>query len=77
MTGNVWYALQRSENGKYYAHAWKLGRHINLASFVKDFPNLVSMNACNTMKEAKEIANAWNEQFKANGTYMFADVPKF
>lgn len=75
MTGNVWYVLQRSENGKHYAHAFKLRRSENLASFVKDYPNIMTMNACNTMEEAKWLASAWNEQFKANGTYLYENGP--
>ena len=56
MKNYVWYVLTRAVDGKYYSHAFRIRGTINLASFVRDFPNLVSMNPCETMKRAKEIA---------------------
>lgn len=73
MDNYVWYVLIRTENGKHYAHAFRLRQNQNIASFVHDYPNITHMNACPTMKYAKEIAQAWNESFKKNGTYMFDD----
>ena len=77
MDGYVWYVISRKNKDGMYAYAQPIGRYINIASFVKDFPDIETMNACNTKKRAKEIAQAWNEQYKANGTYMFADGSKF
>ena len=74
MSNYVWYVLDRCVDGKHYAHAFRIRGTINLASFVRDFPDLLSMNPCDTKKRAMEIAQAWNEQYKANGTYMFGDV---
>jgi len=70
----VWYVLSRCIDGKRYAHAFRLRMNQNIASFVKDYPDIEWMNACETMKLAKEIAQAWNDSFKANGTYMFGNV---
>lgn len=70
----VWYVLTRCVDGKYYSHAFRIRSNIDLASFVRGFPDLQTMNPCDTMKRAKEIAKAWNEQYKANGTYMFGNV---
>ena len=74
MNNYVWYVLTRSVGGKYYSHAFRIRSNVNLAAFVRDFPDLATMNPCDTMKKAKEIAKAWNEQYKANGTYMFGNV---
>ena len=32
---------------------------------------LVTANVCNSRKEAEEIARAWNETYKKNGTYCY------
>ena len=77
MDGYVWYVISRKNESGMYAFAHRIPMNNNIASFVKDFPNIEWMNACPTKKRACEIAEAWNEQFKANGTYMFADEPNF
>lgn len=77
MDGYVWCVLCIKNEDGMYAYAQRIPMNHNLASFVKDFPDLEYMNSCTTMKKAKETAQAWNDSFKANGTYMFADGPKF
>ena len=72
MDNYVWYVLIRTVNGKQYANAVRLRQNQNIVSFVQDYPNITHLNACSTMKYAKEIAELWNESFKANGTYMFS-----
>ena len=36
--------------------------------------NILQMHAniCSTKKRAREIADAWNEGYKKNGTYLFS-----
>ena len=74
MEGFVWYAITCTENGKYYAYAWHMPRCQNIASFVRDFPTIATMNACETKKYAFWIVEQWNKQFKENGTFMFDHV---
>lgn len=71
-----YYAIDEvDENGNRYAHARKLGEGTNLVKFCKDYPNIDIMKLCRTKKEAFEIVKAWNEVYKANGCYMFANAP--
>lgn len=43
----------------------------NLVSLLDSIGGLVTANVCNSRKEADEIARAWNETFKKNGTYFY------
>lgn len=42
----------------------------NLVSLLDSIGGLVTANVCNSRKEAEEIARAWNETYKNNGTYF-------
>ena len=42
----------------------------NLVSLLDSIGGLVTANVCNSRKEAEEIARAWNETYKKNGTYF-------
>ena len=43
----------------------------DLVSFLDSIGGLVTANVCNSRKEAEEIARAWNETYKKNGTYFY------
>ena len=73
----TWYVIDnKDENGKMYAHAWRIHNCNNLLSAFKQFPQAVAINACETKKTAKAIADDWNKCHKRNGNYMF-DYPTF
>ena len=74
MNKNVFMVVSVSENGKNYAYALRFGACNNLVSVLSHIANLVSANVCDTWAAAKEIANAWNEAYKANGTYLFGAI---
>jgi hypothetical protein len=74
MNKNVFMVVSVSENGKNYAYALRFGSNNNLVSVLSSIANLVSANVCDTWTAAKEIANAWNEAYKANGTYLFGAI---
>ena len=69
----VWYAIIETKDGKHYAHAFRLCMNQNLASFIKGHPDITAMNACPSMKYAKEIVQVWNESFAMQGTHMFGE----
>ena len=71
MNKNVFMVVSVSENGKNYAYALRFGANNNLVSVLSRIANLASANICDTWTAAKEIASAWNETYKANGTYLF------
>ena len=43
----------------------------DLVSLLDSIGGLVTANVCNSRKEAEEIARAWNETYKKNGTYCY------
>jgi hypothetical protein len=68
---NFYYAVNTEDNGKIYAFVIKASINENLKTLFSGYKNLISINACETKKRAEELANFWNECYKANGTYMF------
>jgi hypothetical protein len=59
--------------GKYYSHAEKVPNCYNLVGKFTaiDGFEVISVNACDTWKEAQEIADFWNEGAKKRNKYAF------
>lgn len=55
----------------YVAFAVSTSGYNNLVSLLDSIGGLVTANVCNSRKEAEEIARAWNETYKNNGTYFY------
>lgn len=70
---------QNTTTGKYYSYATKIQNCTNLICAFKPSIGftIVSVNACDTFKEAKEIAEYWNQGAKENGKYCFDGSPLF
>lgn len=60
----------------YYAYAVRCSESDNLKAVLERVGGLVYANVYQTRKRAEEVVKAWNEQYKANGTYLF-DCPLF
>ena len=73
LSGYGFYVIEYEElidgEPKYWATAQKIHRSYNLVGY--GGRKVRSINNCNTFKEAKEIARAWNEAFKSNGTRAY------
>ena len=65
-----YYAVVNEENGKYFAYAERVREGNNIKSYF-EADDIIIVHPCGTFKEAKEIAEYWNECYKKNGTYMF------
>lgn len=60
MNSYTWYVFQvLDEEGKFYAFAERIRNNQNLVDYAKQAH---TMNACDTKREAEEIARFWNEQ---------------
>ena len=72
MTGYSYYVVATEDkNGKHYAYVAKVANSSNLLC---QFPSYaIHVNACKTAKEARHIADFWNECYKKNGTYVFSN----
>lgn len=66
-------AASYEEDGKNYAYVIKVSSNQNLISIIKQHAPKIAQ-ICPTKKEAARIVNAWNASYKANGSYMFADL---
>lgn len=73
---NYWLAADVEENGLHYAYAFRVSENDNLKSRLDRVQGLYAANILPSKKRATEVVAAWNDAFKANGTYMFAK-PRF
>lgn len=76
MNNNTFFVIEEkhNKNGKVFSHAEKVNNCYNLVSYFKpckDF-TIISINAVSTYKEARKIADFWNEGAKAHNNYYFA-----
>lgn len=71
----TYFAVAIEENDKYYAYLVKCAESDNVCSKLK-IKGLTHTNVFKTKKKAAEAVTAWNEQYKANGSYLF-DKPAF
>lgn len=67
----TWFVINTVEDGKSYAHAWRWYNGNNLMCLHDKFPKANIIMICDTMKQAKETAGAWNDTYKKDGRYMF------
>ena len=76
MNKNTFFVIEEIEEatGKSFSYAQKVSNSNNLKGFFRPSfhgYNILSINACDTWKEAQDIANAWNECAKEKGKYIF------
>ena len=68
---NFYLAVQEEHTGKYFAFVIRYYNCNNLLATLEQYPNLKTVNICESKKQAEELATRWNEGYKANGTYLF------
>lgn len=67
MTNRLWAVVEREpEKGKYVAYAYSFLRNHNLVGIVENYSTFM---ICESKKKAVELADYWNDCYKANGTY--------
>lgn len=72
MKDKVYMVVTVAENGKNLSYVLDVAGSCNLVSVLAGIRGLTSANVCKSKKTAAEIADDWNECYKANGTYMYA-----
>lgn len=55
-----------------YAFAYPLSGNDNAKDIIDLYPNVKFCNVFATRKKAREVVTAWNDSYKANGTYASA-----
>lgn len=73
MKDKVYMVVTVTENGKNVSYVLDASGSCNLVSVLAGIRGLTSANVCKSKKAAAEIADDWNECYKANGTYMYAE----
>lgn len=67
---HFYYVVVKSVSDKHYAYVDKVAENCNIVTrWATSLTTAV--HHCETKKKAEELANYWNECYKANGTYMF------
>lgn len=66
------YAVYSLENDEgMLACAEKISTSLNLKHVIEGIKDLVYFNVCESYKEAKHIAEVWNQAYKENGNHMY------
>lgn len=74
MNHNTFYVIdQTNYEGKSIAYARKIPNCYNLVGIFKPMTGfkIISVNACDTWREAQETARDWNDRHIENGRYAF------
>ena len=75
MKKNSFYVIEEKDEktGKTYAHAETVPNNYNLVGkfAVPKGHVLLSVNACDTKKEANDIADFWNKQAREKNNYIY------
>ena len=76
MEKNTFFVIEQKEiaTGKCVSTAQKVANCYNLLHYFKPYNGyeIISINACDTWKQAQEIADYWNEGAKNRGVYALA-----
>ena len=65
----IFVVFQQEQNGKYFAVADTIRTGQNLTAYIQRYNSKVC-HLCESRKQAEEIAAAWNESYRANGTNL-------
>lgn len=74
LDGYAYYVVAvKDKENKSYAFAQRVHRCVNLYGLFERYvpSEVTSINNCATFKEAKTLAEAWNDGYRKNGTYQF------
>jgi hypothetical protein len=66
---NFYLAITEQEEGKNFAFVVRYYNCNNLLSTLLQYRNLKFVHIYDSKKKAEETVEAWNKDFKANGTY--------
>mgnify|MGYP005768670771 FL=1 len=69
LKSNTHYVFVVEKDDKFFAYAKTIPNSNNLLSYL-GLTGLKTVNAADSKKEAKALAEFWNDCYKKNGTYM-------
>lgn len=72
----VKYKFDEEDTGSFYAYAVPVTENQNLKSTLDSIKGLQFCNIFATKRAAVEVTTMWNDSYKENGTYLFAE-PEF
>ena len=67
---NFYLAVTIEKNGKYYSTIERVSTSDNVVSFMQR-KNYKYVNICESKKKAEDLAESWNDSYKATGIYLF------
>ena len=67
---NFYFAVIEEIDGKKCAYVDKVGASTNICGRWEN-SNFLAVRPCESKAKAEELADFWNESYKANGTYLF------
>lgn len=66
--------IVESANGKCYARSVSIRTGENLKAHLERFPHMCIAHICESATQAHYLAASWNENYQANGSYMYMEV---
>lgn len=70
MGRKTWLAVQEKRGDKFYAYALGVSCSDNLVSLLDRY-GIFTANICESKKRAEDISEAWNNGYKASGSYLY------
>ena len=64
-------AIQICRGEKYAAFLLPVPEYQNVYAMLKDIPDIVCANICQTKTAARETVRAWNDTFKYSGVFLY------
>lgn len=68
----LYIAVTEKQNDKFYSY-WISATSSDNLLYKLSNPKLIYANAYGTRKEAATVADLWNQSYKNNGTFLFAN----
>ena len=63
---------EKREKELFCAYAVKVSENDNICAVLSRIGGLMNANICTTKKRASALVDAWNNAYRANGTYAFS-----
>ena len=69
----IYLVFSERKDNKHYAHAETIRIGENLKNHIKRYPLADIIHICETATQAHYLAEAWNQAYKDNNTYMYSE----
>ena len=69
----IYLVFSETKSGKHYAPAETIRAGENLKNFIDKYPDADIIHICETATQAHCLAEAWNQAYRDNNSYMYSE----